>query len=228
MGWQPGQAYWDDLRARVLSAVVRGGRSYEIAPLFEVSVSSIYKALARRKVLGIETALPKRGRPGRKLDSHVDAQGATSPTNSREPHMDQVICGILGWGDCARKCVTIIARGLIRPDNTSGAVVVERFRGRLSKVFDKTQVSSAIGGFDFSELPNGDSKDHCRPPFHGLTLGVSPAPDSYFNEIARPLRSAFANSPTSLPESFSTAPFSLVSMIARAPLPTASPAPAAP
>ena len=49
MGWQQGQAYSDDLRARVLSAVDRGGRVYEIAPLFEVSVSYIYKALARRK-----------------------------------------------------------------------------------------------------------------------------------------------------------------------------------
>jgi transposase len=76
MGWQPGQAYSDDLRARVLSAVDRGGRVYEIAPLFEVSVSYIYKALARRKATGIETALPKCGRPGRKLDRHVDALAA--------------------------------------------------------------------------------------------------------------------------------------------------------
>ncbi|MBA4233984.1 MAG: hypothetical protein C0465_25765, partial [Ralstonia sp.] len=62
MSWVPGKAYSDDLRARVLSAVDRGGRVYEVAPLFEVSVSYIYKALARRKLTGIETALPKRGR----------------------------------------------------------------------------------------------------------------------------------------------------------------------
>lgn len=47
MGWVSGQAYSDDLRSRVLGAVDRGGRVYEIAPLFEVSVSYIYKALAR-------------------------------------------------------------------------------------------------------------------------------------------------------------------------------------
>jgi transposase len=47
MGWVSGQAYSDDLRARVLAAVDRGGRVYEVAPLFEVSVSYIYKALAR-------------------------------------------------------------------------------------------------------------------------------------------------------------------------------------
>jgi len=58
MGWVSGQAYSEDLRARVVSAVDRGGRVYEIAPLFEVSVSYIYKALARRRLHGIETTLP--------------------------------------------------------------------------------------------------------------------------------------------------------------------------
>jgi transposase len=48
MGWVSGQAYSDDLRARVLAAVDRGGRVYEVARLFEVSVSYIYKALGRR------------------------------------------------------------------------------------------------------------------------------------------------------------------------------------
>lgn len=57
----------------MLFAVDRGRRVYEVAPLFEVSVSHIYKALARRKATGIETALPKRGHPGRKLDDHVGA-----------------------------------------------------------------------------------------------------------------------------------------------------------
>ena len=43
MGWVSGQAYSDDLRVRVLAAVDRGGRVYEVAPLFEVSVSYIYR-----------------------------------------------------------------------------------------------------------------------------------------------------------------------------------------
>jgi transposase len=50
MGWVSGQAYSQDLRSRVLAAVDRGGRVYEVAPLFEVSVSYIYKALARRRL----------------------------------------------------------------------------------------------------------------------------------------------------------------------------------
>jgi transposase len=73
MSWVSGQAYSSDLRARVLAATDRGGRVYELAPLFEVSVSYIYKALARRRDLGIATALPRKGRPGRKLDRHLDA-----------------------------------------------------------------------------------------------------------------------------------------------------------
>lgn len=73
MGWRSGQTYSQDLRARVLGAVDRGGRVYEVAPLFEVSVSYLYKALARRRLMGVETALPKGGRAGRKLDRHLDA-----------------------------------------------------------------------------------------------------------------------------------------------------------
>jgi transposase len=73
MSWVSGQAYSDDFRAKVLAAVDRGGRVYELAPLFGVSVSYIYKALARRRDLGVETALPRPGRPGRKLDAHLDA-----------------------------------------------------------------------------------------------------------------------------------------------------------
>lgn len=73
MGWVSGQAYSEDFRAKVLAAVDRGGRVYELAPLFGVSVSYIYKALARRRDLGIETTLPRLGRPGRKLDDHLEA-----------------------------------------------------------------------------------------------------------------------------------------------------------
>jgi hypothetical protein len=65
-------------------------------------------------------------------------------------------------------------------------------------------------------------------PFAAHQREASTATHSYFNVIASPLRSAFAISPTCLPLSSSTAPFWLVNTIARAPVPTASPAPAAP
>jgi transposase len=104
MGWQPGQAYSDDLRARVLSAVDRGGRVYEVAPLFEVSVSYVYKALARRAATGIETALPKLGRPGRKLDNHVDALSAHIAA-----HPDATLAELVAWSKSERGVTVCIA-----------------------------------------------------------------------------------------------------------------------
>lgn len=73
MVWRSGQTYSEDLRARVLAAVDSGRQVHDVAPLFEVSASYIYKALARRRRTGMATALPKSGRPGRKLDRHSDA-----------------------------------------------------------------------------------------------------------------------------------------------------------
>ncbi len=63
----------EDLRAKVLAAVDRGQGVYPVAALFGVSVSYINKALPRRRVSGIPTALPARGQPGRKLESHFGA-----------------------------------------------------------------------------------------------------------------------------------------------------------
>jgi len=59
MSWRRGQAYAQHLRDRVLAAVDRGMGAYEVAPLFQVSVSWIYKALARRRVSGESTARPQ-------------------------------------------------------------------------------------------------------------------------------------------------------------------------
>lgn len=124
MSWQPGQAYSEDLRARVLAAVDRGGRVYEIAPLFEVSVSYIYKALARRRDTGIVTALPKLGRPGRKLDHHVDALAAHIAA-----HPDVTLAELVAWSERERErgvavCVatmwaTVQALGLTLKKNRS-------------------------------------------------------------------------------------------------------------
>jgi len=59
MSWRRGQAYAQHLRDRVLAAVDRGIGAYEAAPLFQVSVSWIYKALARRRDTGESTARPQ-------------------------------------------------------------------------------------------------------------------------------------------------------------------------
>jgi transposase len=92
MGWVSGQAYSEDLRERVLAAVDRGGRVYEVAPLFGVSVSYIYKARARRQRDGIATALPRAGRPGRKLDGHLHALAAYV-----SEHPDATLAELVDW-----------------------------------------------------------------------------------------------------------------------------------
>jgi transposase len=66
MTWRCGQAYSQDLRERVLSAVDGGLRVREAAPLFRVSVSYIYKALERRASTGA-TAPAARGGAQRKV-----------------------------------------------------------------------------------------------------------------------------------------------------------------
>ena len=48
MAWRRGLAYSQDLRERVLGAVDAGRAVREVAPLFRVSISYIYKALERR------------------------------------------------------------------------------------------------------------------------------------------------------------------------------------
>ncbi len=97
MGWVSGQAYSDDLRARVLAAVDRGGRVYEIAPMFGVSVSYIYKAMERRRRAGIATALPRTGRPGRKLDGHLEALAAHVAA-----HPDATLVELVAWSERER------------------------------------------------------------------------------------------------------------------------------
>ena len=73
MSWKSGRSYSQDLRDRVLATVDGGMGVYEAAPLFRVSVSYIYKALARRRTTGETTARPQRCSVGRKLAGHEDA-----------------------------------------------------------------------------------------------------------------------------------------------------------
>ena len=73
MAWRSGQSYSQDLRDRVLAVVDSGKSAYEVAPLFQVSVSYIYKAQGRRRATGETTAKPRPGRPGQKLAPHLEA-----------------------------------------------------------------------------------------------------------------------------------------------------------
>jgi transposase len=67
-----GKPYSQDLRERVLGAIDDGGDAYEIAPLFHVSVSYIYKILARRRTSGETTARAQRHGPLPKLAPYND------------------------------------------------------------------------------------------------------------------------------------------------------------
>jgi transposase len=82
MEWRQGQAYSQDLRDRVLAAVDRGMPVYEAAPVFRVSVSYIYKALARRRETGENSARPQRSHtPPLLVDHHgvIERQVAERP-----------------------------------------------------------------------------------------------------------------------------------------------------
>jgi transposase len=73
MSWRRGQAYAQHLRDRVLAAIDRGMGAYQAAPLFQVSVSWIYKALARRRETGESTARPQINHVPPKLLEHYEA-----------------------------------------------------------------------------------------------------------------------------------------------------------
>ena len=73
MAWKSGQSYSSDRRARVLAAVDGGSPARDAARLFQVSVSYVDKALARREASGETEARPQRNHQELKLAAHHDA-----------------------------------------------------------------------------------------------------------------------------------------------------------
>lgn len=73
MGTKMGRPYSQDLRDRVLSAVDGGMPPAEVAELFEVNVSYVYKVLIRRRTMGITTALPWAAGRRPKLETYEEA-----------------------------------------------------------------------------------------------------------------------------------------------------------
>jgi transposase len=76
MAWKPGQSYSADLRSRILAAIDGGGSAKAVALLFQVSVSYLYKALARRETSGETEARPQRNQQTLKLAEHHAAIAA--------------------------------------------------------------------------------------------------------------------------------------------------------
>ena len=73
MDWKSGRSYSQDLRQRVIAAVDGGLGAYEAASLFRVSVSYIYKALARRRLTGETAARQQRSTVTARLAVYADA-----------------------------------------------------------------------------------------------------------------------------------------------------------
>jgi transposase len=69
MAWKPGQSYSTDLRSRVLAAIDGGGAAKAVARQFQVSVSYVYKAVARREATGETEARPQRNQQTLKLET---------------------------------------------------------------------------------------------------------------------------------------------------------------
>ena len=76
MAWKSGQSYSTDLRSRVLTAIDGGSAARAVAQMFQVSVSYIDKALARRAATGETEARPQRNRQTLKLKNHHAAIAA--------------------------------------------------------------------------------------------------------------------------------------------------------
>jgi len=82
MAWKPGQSYSTDLRSRILAAIDGGASAKAVAALFQVSVSYIYKALARREATGETEARPQRNQQTLKLKDLHDAIAAEVASRS--------------------------------------------------------------------------------------------------------------------------------------------------
>lgn len=93
MTWQRGQSYSQDLRDRVLSSVDGGTPVYEVAELFRVTVSYIYKALARRRRTGDSGPNPNRGHRPRILTPALEQ--ALGARVSAEP--DITLARLQAW-----------------------------------------------------------------------------------------------------------------------------------
>ena len=76
MAWKPGQSYSADLRSPGAGGDRWRQSGQAVAELFQVSVSYIYKALARREATGETEARPQRNQQELKLAAHHAAIAA--------------------------------------------------------------------------------------------------------------------------------------------------------
>ena len=141
MGWRQGQAYSEDLRARVLAAVDDGMAARAAAKLFRVSVSYIYKALIRRRRTGAVSASTCRGHRPRKL---LPAQEAALAAHI-DAHPDLTLAALQAW---------LVAEHGVRLSNGAmwaavarlGLSYKKRRSGRASRTARMSRRGAAFGG----------------------------------------------------------------------------------
>lgn len=92
MGWKSGRSYSQDLRERVIATVDGGMGVYKAALLFQVSVSYIYKVLARRRASGHTTARQQRCTVTPRLAAYADALRTQVAS-----HPDATIAELQAW-----------------------------------------------------------------------------------------------------------------------------------
>src|SRR5215831_152272 len=135
MTWRQGQAYSEDLRARVLAAVDGGMAARSAAPLFRVSVSYIYKALIRRRRTGAASASAVRGHRPRKLSPAQEAALAEHIA----AHSDITLAALQVW---------LLAKHGVRLSNGAMWAAVHR----LGLTFKKTYGPPRLQGLQQSDL----------------------------------------------------------------------------
>lgn len=142
MGWRRGQAHSQELRDLVLAAIDEGKAVEDVAALYKVDRSYIYKVVARRRLTGETTARAQRCHLGWKLALYheaIRAQVAAQP----DATLDELCAWLLRthgvsssqggmWNTLARLRLTLKKRPAARPSR----------RGPTSRRRDKLGASS--------------------------------------------------------------------------------------
>ena len=153
MAWRQGQAYSDDLRARVLAAVDGGMAARAVASLFRVSVSYIYKALTRRRRTGETSARSVRGHRPRKLTPDQEAAlAAHVGANS-----DMTLAAMQSWLEVEHG-VRLSSGAVWTVIDRLGLTLKKRRSGRASRTGRTWQPSGGSGAWrSASSIPTGSS-----------------------------------------------------------------------
>jgi transposase len=139
MGWKSGQSYSTDLRSRVLAAIDGGNPAKAVAQLFQVSVSYIDKALARRVATGETEARPQHNHQELKLAGH---HAAIAAEVARRP--DVTLEELRAWLLATHQIKASL--GLMHKTLARLGLTLKKSRGALRSRSGPTSPSSGLTG----------------------------------------------------------------------------------